>query len=131
MPFKALSIRQPWAWLIAKGLKDIENRSWESNYRGDFFIHASSTMTNRDYSECLSYVEMLNRDQTVALPNITLPDKDILTLGGIIGAAYLSACVTHSDSPWFTGEYGFVIKNPRFIDFKPCKGSLKFFYPNY
>lgn len=26
---KALSIRQPWAWLIANGHKDIENRTWQ------------------------------------------------------------------------------------------------------
>ncbi len=37
---KALSIRQPWAWLIANGYKDIENRSWRTNFRGEFLIHA-------------------------------------------------------------------------------------------
>lgn len=38
---KALSIRQPWAWLIANGHKDIENRTSHTNFRGDFLIHAS------------------------------------------------------------------------------------------
>jgi hypothetical protein len=37
---KALSIRQPWAWLIVTGYKDIENRSWRTNYRGPLLIHA-------------------------------------------------------------------------------------------
>ena len=27
--WKALSIRQPWAWLIVNGIKDVENRSWK------------------------------------------------------------------------------------------------------
>ena len=31
---KALSIRQPWSWLILHGGKDIENRSWRTNVRG-------------------------------------------------------------------------------------------------
>lgn len=38
---KVLSIRQPWAWLIMTGLKDIENRTWNTDFRGRFAIHAS------------------------------------------------------------------------------------------
>lgn len=37
---KCLSIRQPWAGLIALGIKKIENRSRRTNYRGAFGIHA-------------------------------------------------------------------------------------------
>ena len=37
---KALSIRQPWAELIVAGLKDIENRTWRTDYRGPVLIHA-------------------------------------------------------------------------------------------
>ena len=39
---KALSIKQPWASLIAHGIKDIENRTWKTNFRGRIYIHASS-----------------------------------------------------------------------------------------
>lgn len=35
-----LSVRQPWAWLICEGLKDVENRNWKTNYRGTLYIHA-------------------------------------------------------------------------------------------
>lgn len=38
---KALSIKQPWASLIASGIKDIENRTWKTKYRGRIYIHAS------------------------------------------------------------------------------------------
>lgn len=31
---KALSIRQPWAWLIIHGGKDVENRTWHTKHRG-------------------------------------------------------------------------------------------------
>jgi len=31
---KAISIRQPWATMIAAGIKNVENRSWPSIYRG-------------------------------------------------------------------------------------------------
>lgn len=40
----ALSVRQPWASLIAWGLKHVEIRSWNSNYRGRLFIHAGRTI---------------------------------------------------------------------------------------
>ncbi len=38
---KALSIKQPWAWAIANGLKTIETRKWCPNHRGDILIVAS------------------------------------------------------------------------------------------
>ena len=39
---KALSIKQPWASLIAHGIKDIENRNWKTHFRGRIYIHASA-----------------------------------------------------------------------------------------
>lgn len=38
---KALTLRQPWATLVAIGAKKIETRSWKTNYRGPLAIHAS------------------------------------------------------------------------------------------
>jgi hypothetical protein len=40
---KAISIRQPWANLIASGQKTIETRAWETAYRGDLLIVSSSS----------------------------------------------------------------------------------------
>lgn len=39
---KCLSVKQPYAEFIVKGLKTIELRSWNTNYRGELLIHASS-----------------------------------------------------------------------------------------
>lgn len=38
---KALSLMEPWAALIAAGVKSIETRSWRTAYRGPLYIHAS------------------------------------------------------------------------------------------
>ncbi|PIN89839.1 hypothetical protein COU57_05230 [Candidatus Pacearchaeota archaeon CG10_big_fil_rev_8_21_14_0_10_32_14] len=38
---KALSLKQPYAELIICGKKKIELRKWNTNYRGEFYIHAS------------------------------------------------------------------------------------------
>ena len=37
---KVITIKQPWATLIAKGYKEYEFRTWKTNYRGDILIHA-------------------------------------------------------------------------------------------
>jgi hypothetical protein len=35
---KALSVQQPWSWLIATGQKTIENRTWQTHHRGELLI---------------------------------------------------------------------------------------------
>lgn len=37
---KVLTIKQPWASLIAEGYKEYEFRSWKTNFRGEILIHA-------------------------------------------------------------------------------------------
>ena len=38
MRVKVLTVKQPWASLIVHGIKDIENRSWKTNFRGRVLI---------------------------------------------------------------------------------------------
>ncbi|NUN66337.1 ASCH domain-containing protein [Pseudanabaena biceps] len=123
---KALSIRQPWAWLIANGYKGIENRSWNTTYRGEFFIHAAKAMTKKEYQQCQEFMDLVDKERNILLPRIY-----DLEFGGIIGAATLTACVTESDSGWFTGKYGFVLEEARVLPLMPCTGKLGFFYPSY
>jgi hypothetical protein len=40
---KALSVKQPWANLIASGDKTIETRTWATHYRGELLIVSSRT----------------------------------------------------------------------------------------
>ena len=44
---KVLSIKEPFATLIKEGKKKIETRSWKTSYRGELYIHASSTKIPR------------------------------------------------------------------------------------
>ena len=37
----ALSLKQPWAELILQGKKTVETRTWNTEFRGSFYIHAS------------------------------------------------------------------------------------------
>ena len=38
---KVISIKNPYAYMIAYGIKNVENRSWKTEYRGELFLHAS------------------------------------------------------------------------------------------
>ena len=114
---RALSLRQPWAWLLAGGLKDIENRTWRTWYRGRFFIHASKTFDDA------AYVALLRQWDGV----IDFPDRDEFERGGIVGAATVVDCVRWHASPWFTGPFGFVIEDAVRLRFTPWRGMLNFF----
>ena len=41
---KAITIKQPFATLIAEGLKEYEFRTWKTKYRGDILIHAGKSV---------------------------------------------------------------------------------------
>lgn len=47
--FRGLTVKQPWAGLIASGEKTIEYRSWGTDYRGDILITASANPAERGY----------------------------------------------------------------------------------
>jgi hypothetical protein len=44
----ALTVHQPWAWLIARGIKELETRSWGTKHRGELAIHASVSHVGKD-----------------------------------------------------------------------------------
>ena len=71
---KALSIRQPWAWLIVNGFKDIENRKWHTQFRGRIYVQSGKRMVLDDFPEQRQYFQS---------EGIVIPEN--LTLGAIIG----------------------------------------------
>lgn len=117
----ALSIRQPWAWLILNAGKDIENRSWPTKVRGRVLIHAAKGMTRDEYEN--------GNDPLWASagPTIELPPFEQLARGGIVGSVEIVDCVATSSSPWFCGLFGFVLRDPKPLPFAPWRGQLGFF----
>ena len=45
---KVLTLKHPWATLVAEGIKKYEFRSWKTNYRGKISIHAGSGVDKKD-----------------------------------------------------------------------------------
>ncbi len=126
---RAFSIMQPWAWLIVNGHKDIENRDWKPwnhglKFRGRVLIHAGKRMDTGAMDDLRQGVHPVTGDE------LTLDLPDVFELGGLIGEVDLVDCVTSSDSAWFVGPYGFVLRNPKPLAFRPCRGQLGFFHPH-
>ena len=45
---KIITLKQPWATLVAEGIKKYEFRSWKTNYRGKVLIHAGAGVDKKD-----------------------------------------------------------------------------------
>lgn len=113
---RALSIQQPWAWLIARGYKPIENRNWSTDFRGRFLIHAGQRIDREGYAWVREH-----------FPEIPLPALEDFQRGGFVGSATLVDVVTEHESPWFQGPKGFVLGGAQPLPFMPHKGALYFF----
>lgn len=110
-----LSIRQPWAWLIVHGHKDIENRTRPTRQRARILVHAGQQW------------DIPPEQWAETWPGIDLPATEDMPRGGIVGAVDIVDCVTASDSDWFCGPYGYVLANPEPLPFRAARGQLGFF----
>lgn len=117
---RTLSIRQPWASLILLAGKDIENRNWSTRYRGRILIHAAKGCTRQEFEDAVQFARSCTR-RPIDFSLQAIPR------GGIVGSVEIVDCVQHSDSPWFVGRYGLVLRDPRPLPFTPWKGQLGFF----
>ena len=111
----ALTIKQPWAWAILNG-KDCENRMWPSDYKGWLLIHAGKTPDLGAWDVLCEHYALIP------------PPLDKIDMGGIVGKTYMYDCVRHSDSTWFGGPFGFMLKDTEPLPFTPCRGQQKFFH---
>lgn len=145
----ALSVRQPWSFLICAGFKDIENRTWKlpEKMKGKrVLIHASAKpdydIINTDNNQIY---EVLEKKELLFVDDIDA----YCAVGAIIGSVEIVDCVINHLSIWaeksegvlvgnkfFYKEgqkpiYNWVLKNPVLFE-EPIlnvKGRLGFFKP--
>ena len=119
---KCLSISQPFADLIISGKKSIELRNWNTNYRGEFLIHAPLKIRVEDSKR--------------------LKINKTFVTGAIVGKAqlydvkkYSSTKEIRSDQKFHFASkkfqnktFGFLLKNAKPFRIPiPLKGQLGFF----
>lgn len=101
---KAISLKQPWANLVASGKKTIETRKWSTKYRGDLVICSSQNPKIEPYGKALCIVELYD------VRPMTKNDEK-------------KACIK-----LYSGAYAWMLRNLRKIDPPiPVKGSLGIF----
>lgn len=105
MKYKVISIKQPWAYLICSGIKDIENRTWKlpEKYKGQrVLIHASRTITFGQF--CNYIVNLDNEDlglQKIVRENCFRKSwLYTLETSAIIGSVEIVDCVINHPSIW-------------------------------
>jgi uncharacterized protein (UPF0264 family) len=126
----ALSLKQPWATLLAHGLKTIEVRSWATRLRGPLLIHAARIPDDRP--EAWKHVPAALREAAETMR------------GGVVGAGELLGCRTYRSAEAFQRDQAFHLNEPgwfrppalyglemgslRPLPFYPCPGQTRFFW---
>jgi hypothetical protein len=133
---RALTVRQPWAWTIIHGGKDVENRSRNiaGAYRGPIAIHAAIKPADDDAAiwDMPEY-----RDRLAAATSVVRHRADIR--GAIIGVAQLWAvhqavpgnfCCPRGQAAWSMPDHWHLcLDGARPIDPIPCNGRLGLWRP--
>lgn len=147
---KALTVKQPWASLIVNGIKDIENRTWKTNFRGRIYIHASSVQGKEPYMIFDDKQSEIFIEQDLSLKML----ESYKQTSRIIGEVDIIDCVINHPSIWaektpmaklgdyelpsclehpFKPIYNWVLANP--IEYKDpilnVKGKLSFWEPEW
>ena len=124
----ALTVRQPWASLIMRCGKDIENRDWRTNFRGPVAIHTSAKLSRSEIEDACSMMRgfIPNFSERIFTAEV-MKSPERYPTGCIVGTVEIVDCVTSSESPWFCGDFGFVLRNPVVFENPiPCRGALLF-----
>lgn len=135
MIYKALTILEPWASLIACGAKKVETRSWPTKYRGPIAIHAGKRINQESAFLNPIYSTLMTADLD--------PNKaSSLSPGKVIAIAELKYCLQINEShvhylkedqangvnneyafgDYTLGRYAWVLANVRRIEPIPAKG---------
>lgn len=148
-PHRAISIRQPWAWLICnfKGIggdypfgippKRIENRPTLKHVKGPLFIHAGAIFDMDGYRHLRNKILGACCPGWMAMDFLDkLPEPGQYELGGIVGwADFKGEFVRDSDISinfWYApGQNGLLINTAGSLPFLKCKGRLSIFPVDY
>jgi len=119
---KALTVKNPWAALIVSGKKDIENRSWRTNYRGMILIHCSmqgAKLNQKTLGDLANYGSYPRDKAEAHIPHWN-------KAGEVIGSVEIIDCVRNHESVWAEEDcWHWVLANPRyFLVGLKAKGKL-------
>jgi len=94
---RALTIRQPWASLIALGVKTIETRSWSTRYRGPLAIHAGKAPTS--FAAAADPWRRLAAETGQARPWYEVTLGAVVAVADLVDVVPMLECGTFPDPP--------------------------------
>jgi len=119
---KCLSISQPFADLIISGEKSIELRNWNTNFRGEFLIHAPIKIRTKD-SKRLKINKKLITGAIVG--KATLYD---VKKYNSVKEVRMDQKFHYASKDFYNKKFGFILKNAKPLRIPiPWKGQLGFF----
>ncbi|HEU4632417.1 MAG TPA: ASCH domain-containing protein [Flavisolibacter sp.] len=127
---KALSLLQPWASLVIMGAKRLETRSWNTAYRGELLIHASTGKTGSILAAEPPFSKYVN--DFVQLPFGAIIGKVILTDIRRVEELQLPDAVINrltleerAFGDYAIGRYAWIMEEPvQFVKPVPVRGAL-------
>ena len=115
---KALSVRQPWAFEINDGVKNLEFRTWKTDYRGPLLICTSS------YDPGL----WLDVDIEGDIHTLPLPLGCMLCVVNLVDIRPATKKeVEDGGGEWSKGLYAWVLEGGYNVEPEPVKGRLHLF----
>ena len=124
---KALSLTQPYAELMKKGIKTIDTRSWKTNYRGPVYIHASATAipkTSRDNVDLMTLISGKTLDYGCIICSCELVDCIKMT-EEYVDEIRIYHYKEYLSGVYAPGRYAWVFKNIQILEQPiPVKGHL-------
>jgi len=140
---RALTIRQPHAGLIVAGVKNVENRTWATRYRGPIAICASKAMSAEDVrferqwcrENGIPFPEPLLRGGIIGVVDLvgiirpaTTPETAVVVCDGLLYTTVLPSDRLPDSMDWYVdGLFGWVLSSPRPTKFVPYPGRLGLF----
>lgn len=131
---KTLSIKQPYAALIAAGLKPFEIRTWQTQYRGELLIHAGKAWHEnfRGYNFFSEILGLKHVEDFIPFPN-----QDWLKMAYQFSPVCVVDLVdirpmTQDDEPkafcpYIPGAFSWVLENARLVEPFAMSGKLSLF----
>jgi hypothetical protein len=128
----ALTLLQPYAWMVIHGPKSIENRDWCNSIlreliaaKEPFAVHAGKECTRAYYAQAVEYA----RSQD---PGLVVPPREQLVYGAILGKVTVDRI--HSSEDWtpdrrwhMEGKHGWrLVERRPLLHPIPCNGKQGF-----
>ena len=140
----ALSIREPWAYLICAGYKDVENRDRLLSVRKlplRIYVHAGQTAaSSNEHARAFSLLIRERGSNEAKKVMQAYRDAGPAIMGAIIGEVTIVNCLQRLPgdrnnlySNWHEeGKWGLILSRAELYEKPiPCSGSLGFFVPQF